>query len=99
MSGNLVDERGRLQNALTLTTLGWQLDPLHKFVEYCHEFKRKNLNGTTTVYYAGGDRHDPYADGWQSVSKAVRRLDTIDMDEEVKSDIIRDAEYYYSDQS
>jgi chaperone BCS1 len=101
VSGNLVDERGRLQNALTMTTLGWSLDPLHKFVEYCHEFKRKNLNGTTTVYYAGGDRHDPYNDmnGWQSVSKAVRKLDTIDMDEGIKSDIIRDAEYYYSAQS
>lgn len=101
MTGNLVDGQGRLQNALTLTTLGWQLDPLHKFVEYCHEYKRKNLNGTTMVYYAGGDRHDPYGGGggWQSVSKAVRKLDTIDMDENIKSDIIRDAEYYYSAQS
>ena len=35
----------------------------------------------------------------QSVSKAIRKLDTIDMEEEIKSDIIRDAEYYYSDQS
>jgi hypothetical protein len=35
----------------------------------------------------------------QSVSKAVRKLDTIDMDEDVKLDIVRDAEYYYSDES
>lgn len=35
----------------------------------------------------------------QSVSKAIRKLDTIDMDEQVKLDIVRDAEYYYSDES
>ncbi|KAF2027797.1 P-loop containing nucleoside triphosphate hydrolase protein [Setomelanomma holmii] len=98
MAGNLVNDHGQLQNALTITTLGWSLAPLRKFAELCHEFKIKNLNGTTTVYFAGG-RSDPYGDGWQSVSKAIRKLDTIDMDEEVKSDIIRDAEYYYSEQS
>lgn len=32
----------------------------------------------------------------QSVSKAIRKLDTIDMDEHVKADIVKDAEYYYS---
>jgi chaperone BCS1 len=98
MSGNLVNDQGQLQNALTITTLGWSLAPLQKFTELCHEFKLKNLTGTTTVYFAGG-HSDPYGDGWQSVSKAIRKLDTIDMDEEVKSDIIRDAEYYYSEQS
>jgi hypothetical protein len=97
-SANPVDDRGKLQNALTLITPGWSLAPLRKFIESCHEFKRKNLHGTTTVYYAGG-RADPYGDAWQSVSKAVRKLDTIDMDEDVKSDIIRDAEYYYSEES
>lgn len=35
----------------------------------------------------------------QSVSKAIRKLDTVDMDENVKSDIVRDAEYYYSEPS
>lgn len=35
----------------------------------------------------------------QSVSKAVRKLDTIDIDEDIKADIVRDAEYYYSDES
>jgi chaperone BCS1 len=56
------------------------------------------IHGTTTVYFAGGNG-DPYCDGWQSVSKAIRKLDTIDMNEDIKSDIIRDAEYYYSEQS
>lgn len=51
------------------------------------------------MYFAGGGTGDPYGTGWQSVSKAVRKLDTIDMDEEIKSDLVRDAEYYYSDQS
>jgi chaperone BCS1 len=98
LSGNMLNDQGQLANALTITTLGWSLKPLQKFTELCHEYKLNNLTGTTQVYFAGG-HSDPYGDGWQSVSKAIRRLDTIDMDEEVKSDIIRDAEYYYSEQS
>jgi len=66
MSGNLVNEHGQLQNALTLTTLGWNLTPLHKFTELCREFKRNNLNGTTTVYFAGGGR-DIYGDGGKCI--------------------------------
>jgi chaperone BCS1 len=80
-----------MQNALTISTLGWTLEPLRAF-------KLRNLTGTTTVFFAGGSA-DAYCDGWQSVSKAIRKLDTIDMNDEVKSDIIRDAENYYSEQS
>jgi len=52
-----------------------------------------------------GVAHETYIDfgsapsGWQSVSKAMRKLDTIDMNEQVKADIIKDAEYYYSEES
>ncbi|KAL6707989.1 hypothetical protein ACN47E_003663 [Coniothyrium glycines] len=99
MMGNLVDDRGLLQNSLTVMTIGWSLKPLRQFTALCRDFKLKNMTGTTTVYFAGSGRGDPYGDGWQSVSKAVRKLDTIDMDETVKSDLIKDAEYYYSDQS
>jgi chaperone BCS1 len=98
MAGNLVNDRGQMQNALIISTLGWTLEPLRAFTDLCHKFKLRNLTGTTTVYFAGGSG-DPYCDGWQSVSKAIRKLDTIDMNEDVKSDIIRDAEYYYSEQS
>ncbi|EAT87565.2 hypothetical protein SNOG_05174 [Parastagonospora nodorum SN15] len=98
ISNNPLNDRGQLQNALMISTLGWSLTPLRKFTDLCHEFKLRNLTGTTTVYFAGGSS-DPYGDGWQSVSKAVRKLDTIDMDEQVKSDLIKDAENYYSEQS
>lgn len=96
--GNVVNDRGQLLNALTITTLGWSLTPLRVFTDLCHEFKMKHLTGTTTVFFAGS-HHGGYSDGWQSVSKAVRKLDTIDMDEAVKSDVIKDAEYYYSEES
>jgi chaperone BCS1 len=98
LSGNSVNDRGQMQNALTISTLGWTLEPLRAFTDLCHKFKLRNLTGTTTVYFAGGSS-DPYGDGWQSVSKAIRKLDTIDMNEDIKSDIIKDAEYYYSEQS
>ncbi|XP_014560866.1 hypothetical protein COCVIDRAFT_34200 [Bipolaris victoriae FI3] len=98
-SANTIHDNSQFQNAITLTTPGWSLKPLQNFVEMCHDFKLKHLTGTTTVYFAGVSRNDPYGGGWQSVSKAVRKLDTIDMDEDVKSDIVRDAEYYYSDES
>jgi len=101
MSGHYTDPDGQLQNSIVITTLGWSLKPLQVFTGLCHDFMKKNLTGTTTIYFAGDGRHDPYANGaaWQSVSKAIRRLDTIDMDEATKSDVIRDAEYYYSEES
>lgn len=100
VSSNHLDASGRLQNALTITTLGWNLEPLKDFVVNCHEWKKANMIGTTTVYFAGGNAYDSYSGGqWQSVSKPVRKLDTIDMEESVKLDLVRDAEYYYSEQS
>jgi chaperone BCS1 len=98
VTGNVLDDNGQLQNSLTIMTLGWSLKPLREFASLCREFRLNNLTGTTTVYFAG-DRTDPYGNGWQSVSKAIRKLDTIDMDENTKSDLVRDAEYYYSEES
>lgn len=97
-AGTAVDDHGRLHNSLAITTLGWSLRPLRDFTTICREFRRRNLAGTTTVYFAGGG-NDPYGQVWQSVSKTSRKLDTIDMDLDLKMEIIRDAEYYYSDQS
>jgi chaperone BCS1 len=97
---NMVDGSGQIQNSLNITTLGWSMQPLRDFTDLCHEFKIQNLVGTTTVYFAGDSRTDPYVgNGWQSVSKAIRKLDTIDMDEKTKADLIKDAEYYYSEES
>lgn len=64
MHGNLIDERGQLQNSLTLMTLGWSLKPLQAFTELCHQFKLDNLTGTTNVFFAGGAHGDPYGDQW-----------------------------------
>ncbi|KAF2127372.1 P-loop containing nucleoside triphosphate hydrolase protein [Dothidotthia symphoricarpi CBS 119687] len=97
--GNVLDNQGELQNALTITTLGWNLKPLQDFANMCREHKLKNLTGTTTVYFAESGRGTYNGVEWASISKAVRRLDTIDMDEKTKTDIVRDAEYYYSEQS
>ncbi|XPT00897.1 hypothetical protein M3J09_010045 [Ascochyta lentis] len=96
---NSLDTSGRLQNALTITTLGWNLEPLRDFVVKCHAWKKAHMTGTTTVYFAGGSQYDYGGGQWQSISKPVRKLDTIDMEDSVKLDLVRDAEYYYSEQS
>lgn len=97
---NGVDASGRMNNALTITTLGWNLGPLKDFVKRCHQWKKANMTGTTTVFFAGGGAYDAYGGGaWQSIVKPARKLDTIDMDESIKLDLVRDAEYYYSEQS
>jgi len=82
-------------------TLGWSLKPLQDFTSSCHDFKIQHLTGTTTVYFAGSTSAygDSYSNGWQSVSKAIRKLDTIDIDTDVKMEIVKDAEYYYSNES
>jgi chaperone BCS1 len=93
----VVNHRGEVLG-LTITTVGWSLAPLVKFADLCHEFHRKTQTGMTTIHLASGTVNE-YNGGWQSVPKAVRKLDTIDMDEKVKLDIVRDAEHYYSEQS
>ena len=101
MTGYSMGPDGQLQNSLIIMTLGWSLKPLRGFTDLCHEFMKNNMTGTTTIYFAGDSLHHPYANeaAWQSMSKAIRRLDTIDMDEATKLDVIRDAEYYYSEES
>lgn len=98
-NNNSINASGKLQNTLTITTLGWNLEPLKNFVVKCHQWKKANMIGTMTVYFAGGNAHDYGGGQWQSISKPVRKLDTIDMEESVKLDLVRDAEYYYSEQS
>ncbi|KAF2690694.1 P-loop containing nucleoside triphosphate hydrolase protein [Lentithecium fluviatile CBS 122367] len=97
---NVLDDKGEVQNAIVLRTIGWSLQPLKDFVKTCHDFKVHNKTGTTTVYFSSGSGRDPYTGGeWSSVVKAVRKLDTIDMDEDLKADLVHDAEYYYSAES
>lgn len=98
-ASNVLDKEGQVQNAVILTTIGWNLRPLQTFIKECHDHKIRTRTGTTTVYFSTAGGPDPYGTGWSSVIKAVRKLDTIDMDPEVKADLIRDAEYYYSQES
>jgi chaperone BCS1 len=97
---NLVDSSGQMQNAIVLRTIGWSLEPLRKFIKTCHNFKIDNKSGTTTVYFSSGNQRDPYTGGeWSSVVKAARKLDTIDIDDDLKADLVSDAEHYYSAES
>ncbi|KAF2794707.1 P-loop containing nucleoside triphosphate hydrolase protein [Melanomma pulvis-pyrius CBS 109.77] len=88
---NQVWKNGPQQNALVLRTLGWSLQPLQNFIKTCTDVKLENKTGTTRIYFSG-----QIEGTWQSVTKAVRKLDTIDIDEEIKSDLIKDAYFYYS---
>ncbi|KAF2998193.1 hypothetical protein E8E13_004337 [Curvularia kusanoi] len=99
MLSNHTGADGRLQHSLTLTTLGWNLEPLKSFVVRCHEWKKANMTGMTTVYFAGNNSMNYGSGSWQPISKPVRKLDTIDMEESIKLDLVRDADYYYSEQS
>ena len=88
------------QASIVLTTPGWNMRPLQDFVKTCHKFKVKNSEGTTTVFFAGSGGSMAGPPGtWSSVTKAVRKLETVDMDEKVKADLLRDAEDYYTIES
>jgi chaperone BCS1 len=96
-SGSRFAEVETQQPAIQLTTLGWNLGPLRDFVKICHDFKVKNSAGTTTVFFAGSGGMGMGPPGsWSSVTKAIRKLETVDMDESVKADLLKDAEDYYS---
>lgn len=95
-TGRVTDGNGQV----TLSTLGWSLGPLQDFIKLCRKFEAETMDGTTTMHFSSGTSGDPYSGGpWSSVVKAVRKLDTIDMDPDIKADLIRDAEYYYSAES
>ncbi|KAF2662184.1 P-loop containing nucleoside triphosphate hydrolase protein [Lophiostoma macrostomum CBS 122681] len=95
--GSRFEEIESQQPAILLTTPGWNLKPITDFVKTCHDFKVKNSAGSTTVFFAGSGGMGMGPPGsWSSVTKAVRKLDTVDMDESVKADLLKDAEDYYS---
>lgn len=71
---------------------------MKSFVLHCHDWKKAHMTGTTTVYFAGDSTSYAHG-GWTPISKAARKLDTIDMEESIKLDLVRDADYYYSEQS
>ncbi|KAJ4294243.1 hypothetical protein N0V90_007933 [Kalmusia sp. IMI 367209] len=95
----LLDFEGTPPNSIILYTPGWSLEPLRSFLKQCHDYKIENKAGTTNIYFSSG-KMDPYSGHlWSTVVKATRKLDTIDMDDKSKADLVSDAEYYYSDES
>ncbi|KAF2732416.1 P-loop containing nucleoside triphosphate hydrolase protein [Polyplosphaeria fusca] len=95
MSG---DKSNQPLNSLRIVTLGWSLGPLQDFVKKCHDYsvEARVNGGTITVHFASGSGGGMDAYGnWHTVTKSVRKLDTVDMEEHVKMDLIRDAEDYY----
>jgi hypothetical protein len=77
------------RHVIRVSTLGWSIKPLWDFVQICHEYKVDTFKQTMTAnfYCHGGLRGD-----WDPVTKAVRKLDTMDIDDDVKADLINDAE-------
>lgn len=95
----MIDPQGLSQNTIMLLTPGWSLHPLMRFVKECHAYKLENGAGSTNIYFSSG-KMDPYSGQlWSTVAKARRQLDTVDMDETLKNELVSDAEYYYSDES
>ncbi|KAF2872718.1 hypothetical protein BDV95DRAFT_570467 [Massariosphaeria phaeospora] len=95
----ITSKDGRLQNSLNIITLGWSLEPLQHFMKICHDYKIQTKLDTTTVYFSGSREDGFGGNAWHSVEKAIRKLDTVDMSEDIKQDLIQDAEYYYSNES
>lgn len=80
---------------IVLYTPGWSLDPLMQFVKKCHMYKVNKMTGMTTVFYLSGEFG--YSTGeWCSTVKTTRKLDTIDMDDIQKAQLVEDAENYFS---
>lgn len=66
-----------------------------QFVKKCHMYKVNKMTGMTTVFYSSGDFG--YSTGeWCSTVKITRKLDTIDMDDIQKAQLVEDAENYFS---
>lgn len=77
-------------NKITITTPGWSLQPLKDLIDLCQQHRAQIIEDKTIINFMG-TRLD-FDGPWSSVEKTVRKLDTIDIDDQVKTDIIRDAE-------
>ena len=84
-------------SSMDLTTLGWSLDPLMKFLATCHDYEVKNNKGKTIVHYYNekANSWNYGTTGWSSVVKDTRKMDTVDLNDGLKAKIINDAENYY----
>ncbi|KAF2704880.1 P-loop containing nucleoside triphosphate hydrolase protein [Pleomassaria siparia CBS 279.74] len=104
-SGPSIDQTHKSSHqptGIVILTLGWSLQPLQDFMKICHDLKLANKNGTTTIFFPISSKvAGTYGTHgrWQSVTKAVRRLDTIEIDDIVKADLVKDAEYFYSQEA
>lgn len=71
---------------------------MKNFIKTCHEYRIINTAGTTNVY-STNQKTDYQGQTWYPIVKSKRKLDTIDMEDQLKLELVKDAEYYYSEES
>ncbi|KAF2099929.1 P-loop containing nucleoside triphosphate hydrolase protein [Rhizodiscina lignyota] len=90
---SLYTEYARGGEPLVIMCFGRHLEPLKAFVQYCKEYAAEAKREMTTIHIKG-DKYR-YPDTWgQAIARPARALDTINMDEDIKRDIIRDVDAY-----
>lgn len=90
---SLYTEFARGGEPLVIMCFGRSLKPLQDFVQHCKAYAEEAKQMMTAVHVKG-DKYR-YPDSWgQTVMRPARSLETINMDEDSKRDIIKDVDAY-----
>jgi chaperone BCS1 len=68
--------------------------PLKRFLDHCREYSLQSKQSMTTIYTAGPERYGIGLDWREASIRPIRPLNTIDLEEGIKQDILRDVERY-----
>ncbi|KAI1453864.1 P-loop containing nucleoside triphosphate hydrolase protein [Annulohypoxylon moriforme] len=78
---------------LTVATIGRSQEPIKKFLKECRSFSENQQQSTVAIHAFTMFSYMEY--GWEvKAHRATRRLDSVHLDEDVKSSLVSDIEQY-----
>ncbi|KAI2605602.1 P-loop containing nucleoside triphosphate hydrolase protein [Hypoxylon sp. NC1633] len=87
------DDTVHMNNTMTITSLGRSPEPIKRFLQECRAFSDRAKESSIVI--RSFSRLSFSACGWEFLTtKAIRRLDTVHLDEDVKATLISDIEKY-----
>jgi chaperone BCS1 len=79
---------------ILIRCLGRNPAPLKRFLDHCREYSLQSKQSMTTIYTAGPEKYGVGL-AWREASiRPIRPLNTIDLEEGIKQDMLRDVERY-----
>ncbi|KAI0880568.1 P-loop containing nucleoside triphosphate hydrolase protein [Annulohypoxylon maeteangense] len=87
------DEKDNSKVNLTVSSIGRSQEPIRRFLKECRGFSENQQQSTVAIHAFTMFSYMEY--GWEvKAHRATRHLDSVHLDEDVKSDLVADIEQY-----